>query len=124
MIKTVIENLFSKPATRVFPIEKREPAPDVRGTVEFSGDNCNYCNACALKCPTNAITVNRAEKTLDFDIFRCITCDCCVEACKKGCVQMRAAHRGPAYERPFYHHEAPPEPEKAEAKTDDVAAAS
>jgi ech hydrogenase subunit F len=93
MIKTVIENLFSKPATRVFPIEKREPAPDVRGTVEFSGDNCNYC-------------------------------DCCVEACKKGCVQMRAAHRGPAYERPFYHHEAPPEPEKAEAKTDDVAAAS
>jgi len=115
MIKNVLKNLFSPPATRPFPRERRPAAANVRGTVEFTNEGCTYCSACALKCPTDAITVDRTAKTLDFDVFRCIACNCCVEACKKGCVQMSAAYRGPVYDRPLLHHEAAPVVEAIEA---------
>ena len=101
MIKNVIVNLFSPPATRNFPATRRPVPEDYRGSLEWHHDACSYCSACALKCPTNAIEVDRTSHRLEFDLFKCVGCACCAEACKKGCIQMRAAYESPTAKRPM-----------------------
>src|SRR5664279_5321709 len=100
MLQNVLRNLFTRPATRNFPQTRREPAPNLRGTVGFNTEACIYCGACALKCPADAIEVNRETRTVTFDLFKCVACACCAEACKKGCVQMLAAYHSPVYSKP------------------------
>lgn len=100
MVQNILSNLVHKPATRRFPATRREPFPDVRGTVAFEMANCIYCGACALRCPSGAIEVDRAESTLTFDISRCILCGCCAEACKKQGVHMESTYRTPFYQKP------------------------
>ena len=100
MLQTILGNLFARPATRTFPKTKRELPTDVRGQIDFDTKECVYCGACSLKCPTVAIEVDRGEKTVAFDLFRCVGCNCCVEACKHGCIQMREAYHPPVFEKP------------------------
>ena len=100
MIQNVLSNLAHKPATRRFPATRRRAAADCRGTVEFEMANCVYCGACALRCPSGAIEVNRAESRLTFDVARCIVCGCCAEACKKNGVRMRDEYCPPMYRKP------------------------
>lgn len=47
---------------------------------------CVYCTLCARKCPAEALTVNRAEKTWECDYEKCIGCGTCAEACPKKCI--------------------------------------
>ena len=119
MLQRVLANLLSKPATRPFPRTSREPAVGYRGAVEFEQENCVFCGACSLRCPANAITVDRAAKRLTFDLFKCIHCACCAEACKRGCVQLRPAYHPPVYERPeFAFSGAPALPMEGEGSED------
>ena len=67
-----------------------------RGELIFTKDGCVYCNVCAKKCPTGALTVNRAQKKWMIDRLRCITCGYCVEACPKKCLGMGTGHGNPA----------------------------
>lgn len=108
LIRQILGNLLAKPATRPFPVVSREPAPGYRGAVEFQQENCVFCGACALRCPANAIEVDRASKVLRFDLFRCIHCACCAEACKRGCVQLRPAYHPPVFERPEFEFSGTP----------------
>lgn len=55
-----LKNLFSKPATRPYPEQPREYPDRTRGHVEVDIDTCVLCSLCARKCPTGAITVDRA----------------------------------------------------------------
>lgn len=114
MIQNVLSNLLKRPSTRPFPMKRREPAPDARGTVDFHPEQCIYCGACALKCPTDAIEVTRTEKRLVFDLFRCVGCACCAEACRHGCIQMREAYHPPVYTKPdiLFQGAVVPPPEK------------
>jgi formate hydrogenlyase subunit 6/NADH:ubiquinone oxidoreductase subunit I len=100
MLHRVLANLFSRPATRPFPRTARQPVDGYRGAVEFHQEACVYCGACALRCPANAIEVDRPSKTLKFDLFKCIQCACCAEACKRGCVQLRSIYHSPVFEKP------------------------
>ncbi len=43
---------------------------------------CTYCGACAVKCPANAIAVDKKEKTLHYDQEACVSCGKCVKLCK------------------------------------------
>lgn len=108
MLRRVLENLFSRPATRPFPKLSREPVEGYRGAVEFAQENCVFCGACALRCPANAIEVDRTSKTVKFDLFKCIHCACCAEACKKGCVQLRSAYHPPVYQKPEFEFSGAP----------------
>jgi len=49
----------------------------------FCGSECVYCTLCAKKCPNGAITVDRANKTWNFDESKCTKCGICVSACPK-----------------------------------------
>jgi formate hydrogenlyase subunit 6/NADH:ubiquinone oxidoreductase subunit I len=100
MLSNVLGNLFSRPATRKYPYEKREPFKDVRGQVGFDMEKCSYCGACMKRCPAAAIEVNRLEKELKFEPFRCIVCNACVEICPKKCVTSTNQYRSPVYTKP------------------------
>ena len=97
--RTALKNLFSPPVTRPYPEQPREYPERTRGHVEIDIDTCILCGLCSRKCPTGAITVNRAEKTWKIERFGCIQCGCCVETCPKKCLTMKNAYTQPGAEK-------------------------
>lgn len=97
--KTVLKNLFSAPATRPYPETPREYPARTRGHVEIDIDTCILCGLCSRKCPTGAITVDRAGKTWTIGRFGCIQCGCCVETCPKKCLSMKQTYTQPGGEK-------------------------
>ena len=95
MSKLVLKWVFSTPATTNYPFEARVALDGSRGSLVFTDGDCVYCNVCAKKCPTGALLVNRAEKTLTIDRLSCITCGCCVEACPKNSFEFSSGHGTP-----------------------------
>lgn len=99
MTQTVLKNLFSKPGTRLYPAVKREPAEATRGKVEVEIEKCIFCGICSRKCPTDAITVDRAEKKWEIERFGCLACGLCVISCPKKCILMEHDYTPPNGEK-------------------------
>ena len=95
MSKLALKWVFTKPATTSYPFEPRIALDGSRGWLVFTEDDCVYCNVCAKKCPTGALQVIRAEKTLTLDRLSCITCGCCVEVCPKNSLVLASGHGTP-----------------------------
>ncbi|WP_051689296.1 NADH-quinone oxidoreductase subunit I [Butyrivibrio sp. AE2032] len=93
---TVIHNLLSKPKTR--KVEKEYPQ-GTRGHVENDMDLCILCGLCSIKCPTHAITVDKAEKTWSIRPMSCIQCRCCVDNCPKKSLSMGLRFQEPGSEK-------------------------
>lgn len=111
MLKTVLGNFFSRPATRLYPFEKREPYPGARGKLVIDEENCILCSICAKQCPSNCIVVNREEGYWELDAFRCVICGVCVEKCPKKCLSLEAQYREPGDK--IVDRAYPPKKEKA-----------
>jgi ech hydrogenase subunit F len=90
MTRTVLRNLFSRPATRPYPFHGAEPwrAERSRGRIEIDIEACIFCGACAKRCPTDAIIVTKAQREWNIDRLRCCTCNACVEVCPVKCLSM------------------------------------
>ncbi|WP_026509928.1 4Fe-4S dicluster domain-containing protein [Butyrivibrio sp. LC3010] len=95
----VIKNLFSKPATRKYPFEPKEYPERTRGHVQNDMDVCILCGLCSIKCPTHAITVDKAAKTWSIRPMSCIQCRCCVDNCPKKCLSMDTHFTEPGSEK-------------------------
>jgi ech hydrogenase subunit F len=95
MSKLAFKWMFSAPATSSYPFVPRLEMEGSRGWLVFNDESCVYCNVCAKKCPTGALQVVRAEKTMIIDRLSCITCGCCVEACPKGSFELSSGHGSP-----------------------------
>ena len=95
MTQMALKWVFSKPATSSYPFTPREEIKGSRGWLLFTDEACVYCNVCAKKCPTGALVVNRAEKSLAIDRLSCITCGCCVEVCPKDSLVLDSGHGNP-----------------------------
>lgn len=93
MLKNVISNLSKKPATRMYPFEKREPFDKNRGHIENNIDECILCGICQRVCPSNCITVDRKEGTWAYQPFECIICGVCVENCPKKSLTLEKEYR-------------------------------
>jgi len=100
MLGNVIKNLFSRPATRMYPFEKRASFKGTRGQIKgINIDDCIFCGICSKKCPADAIKVSRDEKSWEIDKFRCVICGACTEACPKKCIIMDEAYKEPVYKK-------------------------
>lgn len=100
MIRTIIKNLFDGPATRMYPMEKREPFANARGQITgIDGDACIYCGICQRKCPALAIVVDKPMKTWTLDPYKCVICGVCQEACPKKCITGSGQYRAPEYQK-------------------------
>ena len=97
MLGNILKNVFSKPATRMYPMEKRETYKDVRGQIGIEVDNCIFCGICSKKCPSSAINVNKNEKSWEIDHYKCIICNVCKEVCPKKCILSGKEYRPSAY---------------------------
>ncbi|HWQ93594.1 MAG TPA: 4Fe-4S binding protein [Clostridia bacterium] len=95
MTRLALKWALAKPATSRYPFEPRQALPGSRGRLEFSRENCVFCNICAKKCPTGALVVNRTNKKWSIDRLRCISCGYCVEACPKKSLLLSTDHGVP-----------------------------
>jgi ech hydrogenase subunit F len=93
MLKNILQNLTSRPATRLYPFTKREPFSGTRNRLEIDPAVCIYCGICSKRCPAHAITVTKdPAKVWTLDPYRCILCGYCVEVCPKKCLSMSGKH--------------------------------
>ncbi|MGA2977023.1 MAG: 4Fe-4S dicluster domain-containing protein [Spirochaetia bacterium] len=101
MSRTVLRNLFSRPATRLYPGRQKEAhrTQRSRGRIEIEIDACIFCGACAKRCPTDAIIVSKPQKEWNIDRLRCCTCNACVEVCPKKCLAMGNRYTFPTVTR-------------------------
>jgi len=107
----VVEQLFSKKATNIFPTKYAPksivdllesgnihgPVPvyeGYRGRLAFDYDKCVGCGLCERVCPANAIefypvNVNeKKSKRLVIYLSRCTYCSECVNICNKDALHM------------------------------------
>lgn len=93
-----LKNLFSKPATSNYPFEPATYPERSRGHIEIDIDDCIMCGMCQRKCPSGAITVDRAAKTWSIERMGCVQCENCVEGCPKNCLHIVPGYTAPSTE--------------------------
>lgn len=86
MTKLSLKSLFSRPATIAYPVVPREYFPATRGRILLEESKCTLCVLCQMRCPTQAIVVDRKGKSWTIDRLRCIQCGACIEACPRKCL--------------------------------------
>jgi len=121
MVSSIFKNLFSKPATRAYPFERRATFHNTRGQISgIDIDKCIFCGMCERKCPALALKVNRAEKSWEINPYKCVICGICTEVCPKKCIIMDEAHRTAVEKKSLEKHvqETKPVVEKPEEKSD------
>lgn len=94
--KTVLNNLFNKPATVLYPVTPKEYTKVARGHISIEIDQCIFCGICNKKCPTSAISVEKADKQWEINRLSCIQCNSCVESCPKKCLTMEGSFTPPS----------------------------
>jgi formate hydrogenlyase subunit 6/NADH:ubiquinone oxidoreductase subunit I len=99
MGKVVLRSLFGKPSTYAYPFAPREYPEALRGKIEIDIDECIFCGICSRKCPTDAIEVNRDEKTWTISRMQCVYCSACVDTCPKKCLSNERSHVTPNTEK-------------------------
>jgi len=104
MLPTILKNLFTGYATRMYPVQVREPFENARGHVAFLDDKCTMCGVCALRCPSVAITTNKEKNELVFYPLRCIVCEVCVQACPSDAIELIYKWRSSLYDKPIELH--------------------
>lgn len=116
MLPNVLRNLSGKPATRLYPLEEREPFPAYRGVITNDVEKCIFCNSCARVCPTDAITVDAKAGKWNYDPFLCVYCSACVEKCPTKCLQQEPVHRKPSVSKFVVQRTGTPRVKKAKAE--------
>ncbi|MBC8231685.1 4Fe-4S binding protein [bacterium] len=51
-------------------------------------DRCTHCGACTVMCPTEALSMNREEMTVEFDSTKCIACMLCMRMCPQRAIEV------------------------------------
>jgi ech hydrogenase subunit F len=99
LTKMSLRNLFKKPATKMYPVVAPTWTSRTKGHVTCDIDVCILCSICEKRCPTHAITVNKAEGYWAIDNFSCIQCVTCVRNCPKECLTMDPTYTQAAMEK-------------------------
>ncbi len=116
MTPNVLKNLITKKATRRYPKEVRTLFADARGQLVNDIEKCKFCKTCAVKCPSQCITVDRNSATWSCDPFVCVYCGVCVEACPENSLYQRPEYRSPVSEHNVILLKGEPPKRKSEKK--------
>jgi formate hydrogenlyase subunit 6/NADH:ubiquinone oxidoreductase subunit I len=123
--KVLIDSLFKKPATLMYPVVPREWEERTRGAVGIDIEGCVLCGMCQRACPTNAITVDRKAATWSIERMNCVQCRGCVDNCPPNCLIMEQKYTEPGVEKVIDTFDIPKKekPKKADAGKADAAGA-
>ncbi len=91
-----LKNLFSKPVTRNYPELSAKSNSASRGSVQIDIEQCVFCGLCMRRCPSEAITVDRTQKTWAIQRMGCVQCADCVSNCPKKCLSMNPRYTPPS----------------------------
>ena len=104
MASTVLRRLTKKPVTILYPFERSDPAPGLRGKIKFHHDRCIGCGLCARDCPSRACVMVPGEegrkKRPEFHMDRCTFCAQCEETCPKDAIEMTQEYAMAHFKRP------------------------
>lgn len=106
--RMTLKSLFSKPATKLYPIEAPTYFPATKGHVVIEIDRCRFDGSCANLCPTGAIEVDRKALTWGIDRFRCIQCRNCINVCVENALSMDNHYATPSTEHVMEIYEISP----------------
>ena len=112
MTKTVLKNLLTKYATRLYPFQTKEPFKDVKGELKIEMEKCILCGVCKLRCPSQCIAVDKQAKSWQVDPFSCVYCGICVEVCPVKCLFQEGMYRAPLAEKDLILHVQEPKAEE------------
>ncbi|HUS79190.1 MAG TPA: 4Fe-4S binding protein [Patescibacteria group bacterium] len=99
MLKEVLKNLFSPPATVNYPTVVPEPVLGLRGKITWDMERCDQCQDCERVCPPGAIKVFPDEKKIEYSPFKCMYCHLCIENCMQEAIKAERVYRAPEYEK-------------------------
>jgi ech hydrogenase subunit F len=99
MAPNILRNLVVHKSTRRYPLEQRTPFRGARGELVNDMTKCNLCGVCAVKCPSQCITVDKGAGTWGCDPFACLFCGICVESCPKQSLMQKEHYRKPVTKR-------------------------
>jgi ech hydrogenase subunit F len=116
MTPSILKNFFSKSATRLYPVEVREPFEHSRGALEIRLEDCIFCGTCMRKCPSKCITVDKNAGTWDMDPFACVYCGICVDNCPTHCLYQAREYRPPEAEKSHVFLQGEPPKKKSKKK--------
>ena len=93
MLSDLLQSLFKRPVTEMYPFVKRKPPERLRGELHYTSENCTGCMLCTKDCPSNAIeliTIDRKAKkfVMRYHVDRCTFCAQCVTSCRFKCLSM------------------------------------
>lgn len=110
-----LRRLFSKPVTRQYPTEKRQPFLGFRGQHALARDpqtgasRCVGCMRCSTVCPSRCIhirfhddedTGRRVVDSYKIEALRCIYCGYCEEVCPVNAIVLTEVYEYTVYQRP------------------------
>jgi len=107
-----LKNLFSKPATKLYPVEKYTPVEGYRGEYDMDQSTCIYCGLCARACPAGCITVDKKTSSYRINVTRCISCLACQRACPKQSIHFSEKYTAPTLTRKWKFFQTLPEGQK------------
>jgi ferredoxin len=56
--------------------------------IRRNNERCIHCGACTSICPTEALSMNREEMTVEFNSARCIACLLCMRMCPQRAIEV------------------------------------
>jgi ech hydrogenase subunit F len=105
--KRSLLNLFRKPATKMYPVVAPTYTKMTKGHVTNDISLCILCGICEKKCPTHAITVDKADESWTINPFACIQCLSCVRACPKKSLTMEKKYTVVAFAMQSFNQKKP-----------------
>ncbi|MBN1984254.1 MAG: 4Fe-4S binding protein [Chitinivibrionales bacterium] len=119
ILKLVLKWFAHKPATRLYPFEKRDPYKNTRGSIVIDIETCTMCTLCERKCPSKAISVKKTERIWSIDRLSCVQCAACIDACPKKCLSMNTVYSPVTTEKKWevFKQQKPPAPAKQTPET-------
>lgn len=73
--------------TREYPSEPVDSSLFI-GKPEIDSEKCTLCGECVSRCPSRAIIMDKAAKTIGINLDECVFCTLCEEVCPAEAVKM------------------------------------